>query len=60
MKLPGTYLAYAALMAVFGQTTAGIHLGLLSVNLATIVLLFLMVREMFDSFSAAWRRWRIR
>ena len=30
MKLPGTYIAYAALMAVFGQTTAGIHLGLLA------------------------------
>jgi hypothetical protein len=53
MKLPGTYLAYAGLMAIFGQTTAGIHLGLLLVNLATIVLLFLMVREMFDPFSAA-------
>ena len=52
MKLPGTYLAYAALMAVFGQTTAGIHLGLLAVNLATIVLLYRFVRELFDPFSA--------
>src|SRR5271165_6141379 len=39
MKLPGTYIAYAALMAIFGQTTSGIHLGLLAVNLATIGLL---------------------
>ncbi len=52
MKLPGTYLAYAALMAVFGQTTAGIHLGLLAVNLATIVLLYRFVRGLFDPFSA--------
>ncbi len=52
MKLPGTYLAYAALMAVFGQTTAGIHLGLLAVNLATIVLLYRFTRELFDPFSA--------
>jgi hypothetical protein len=52
MKLPGTYLAYAALMAVFGQTTSGIHLGLLAVNLATIVLLYRFVRELFDPFSA--------
>ena len=52
MKLPGGYLAYAALMAVFGQTTAGIHLGLLAVNLATIVLLYCFVRELFDRFSA--------
>ena len=25
MKLPGTYAAYAVLMAVFGQTIAGVH-----------------------------------
>ena len=52
MKLPGTYIAYAALMAVFGQTTPGIHLGLLAVNLATIVLLYRFTRELFDPFSA--------
>src|SRR3954447_20963536 len=28
MKLPGTYASYAFIMAVFGQTTRGIHLGL--------------------------------
>jgi hypothetical protein len=52
MKLPGTYVAYAALMAVFGQTTAGIHLGLLAVNAATIVLLYRFARELFDPISA--------
>jgi hypothetical protein len=52
MKLPGTYMAYAALMAVFHQTTAGVHLGLLAVNLATIWLLYRLVREMFDPLSA--------
>ena len=52
MKLPGTYIAYAALMAVFGQTTPGVHLGLLAVNLATIFLLYRLVREMFDPISA--------
>src|SRR4051812_24256407 len=31
MKLPGTYLAYALGMGIFGQTTAGIHLTLLLV-----------------------------
>jgi 4-amino-4-deoxy-L-arabinose transferase-like glycosyltransferase len=50
-KLPGLYLAYAALMAVFGQTTTGIHLGLLAVNLATIVLVFLLARDLFDSLA---------
>src|SRR5205085_8049840 len=32
MKLPGTYAAYAAILAIFGQTSHGIHLGLLLVN----------------------------
>ena len=52
MKLPGTYIAYAALMAIFGKTTAGIHMGLLTANLATIVLLYRLDRELFDPFSA--------
>src|SRR5437899_1091529 len=29
MKLPGTYAAYALIMAVFGQSAAGIHFGLM-------------------------------
>jgi 4-amino-4-deoxy-L-arabinose transferase-like glycosyltransferase len=53
MKLPGTYLAYAGLMAVFGQTIAGVHLGLLAVNLATIALIFFFTRDLFDPLSAA-------
>ena len=38
MKLPGTYFAYAAGMAVFGQTIAGIHLTLIAANSLTVVL----------------------
>jgi len=53
MKLPGTYLAYAGLMALFGQSAAGIHLGLLVVNLATIALLFLLGRDLFDPLAGA-------
>src|ERR1043165_3375255 len=37
MKLPGTHLTYAILMLVFGQTCAGVHVGFLMVNCATIV-----------------------
>ena len=44
IKLPGVDAAYALFMAVFGQTVVGIHLGLLMINLAAIVLLFLCVR----------------
>lgn len=45
MKLPGTYYAYALLMAVFGQTTEGIRLGLLAVHLISIGLLFAIGRR---------------
>jgi hypothetical protein len=51
MKFPGTYAAYAVIMAIFGQTIAGIHLGLLLVNLATITLIFFLGRRLFDSAS---------
>jgi hypothetical protein len=46
MKLPGTYAAYAGIMAVFGQTAAGVRLGLLLVNAATILLVFLLARKL--------------
>src|SRR5208337_3600694 len=47
MKFPGIYAAYAAIMAVFGQTVIGIHLGLMLVNAATIVLIYLLGRRLF-------------
>lgn len=51
MKLPGTGALYALIMAVFGETTAGIHAGLLIANLVTAVLLFLLARHLFDSLG---------
>lgn len=47
MKLPGTYAAYAAIMTVFGQTAAGIHVGVILVNAASILLMFLITRRLF-------------
>ncbi len=52
MKLPGTASAYALMMAVFGQTAVGVHLGLLLVNSASIVLLFLLTNRLFGRFAA--------
>ncbi len=49
MKFPGTYAAYAVIMSIFGQTIAGIHLGLLLVNAATIALIFLLGRRLCDT-----------
>src|SRR5262245_41239658 len=48
MKLPGTYAAYALMMAIFGQSPSGIHLGLALVNAASIVLVFLIGRRLLD------------
>jgi hypothetical protein len=46
MKFPGTYYAYAALMAVFGQTAWGIRVGLLVVHLATVGLVYALGRRL--------------
>jgi hypothetical protein len=51
MKLPGVYAAYALIMAIFGQTIGGIHLGLIVVNSASIVLVFFLVRRLFDPLA---------
>ncbi len=52
MKLPGTYYMYALLMGIFGQNVAGIHLGMLLVNLTSILLLFLIGKKMFNDLVA--------
>ena len=51
MKFPGIYAAYALIMAIFGQTIVGIHLGLLLVNAATILLIFLLGRRLINSIA---------
>lgn len=48
MKLPGTYAAYALILAVFGQSIAAIHAGLLLVNASAIVLVYLLGRRLFS------------
>ncbi len=52
VKLPGTYAAYAAILRIFGESTAGIHIGLLLVNAVTVLLLFLVGRRLFDRMAA--------
>lgn len=49
MKLPGTYAAYAAIFAFFGQSTRAIHLGLLLVNAVTIVLVAVLGRRLYGA-----------
>ena len=53
MKLPGTYVAYALIMSVFGESTSGIHAGLLVMNAATSLLIFLLARRLFGTVAGA-------
>jgi len=48
MKFPGTYLAYAVIMSVFGETPAGIHLGILVMTTATALMLFWLGKKILD------------
>jgi 4-amino-4-deoxy-L-arabinose transferase-like glycosyltransferase len=52
MKFPGTYYAYAAILALFGQTSWGIHVGLLLANAATALLLFFLGRRLLGEPGA--------
>jgi hypothetical protein len=53
MKLPGTYAAYAAMMAVFGETTSGIRIGLMLVNVGATVLVFLLAKYLYGPLAGA-------
>ena len=46
MKLPGTCMAYAAMMAVFGQTAGGIRLGMIVVTTLCAILVFLLGKRL--------------
>ena len=48
MKFPGTYLAYAVIMGIFGQTPAAIHLGILLLTTATALMLFWLGKKFLD------------
>ncbi len=46
MKFPGTSVAYAVLMSIFGESINGIHLGLILINLLTAGLIFFLGRQL--------------
>jgi hypothetical protein len=48
MKFPGVYVAYAVLMSVFGQSPAGIHLGVILVTSINTLLIFFIGRELMN------------
>lgn len=49
MKLPGTYYAYAGILAAFGESAEAVRVGLLLANLGAIVLVFLLGRRLLDA-----------
>jgi hypothetical protein len=51
MKLPGAYAAYALILGAFGQTPTAVHIGLLLVNAATTLLIFLLARRLLGNFA---------
>jgi len=53
MKLPGTGAAYALILAALGQTRSAIHVGLILVNVAASVLVFLLGARLFDYLAGA-------
>jgi len=52
MKFPGVYFFYAFFMLLFGESVAAVHLGLLLVNLASLLFLFLILRRLSGDISA--------
>ncbi|MBL0191375.1 MAG: glycosyltransferase family 39 protein [Saprospiraceae bacterium] len=48
MKLPGIYYMYAFIMAIFGKTFYGVHLGALIMNLGTMTALYYAVSKLFS------------
>jgi hypothetical protein len=52
MKLPGVGIAYAFIMFLFGETAHGIHLGLLLVNAANVLLVYLLARRLLGKDAA--------
>jgi len=52
MKFPGTYYAYSVILALLGSTPSAIRKGLLLVNTATILPLFLIARRLAGDFAA--------
>ncbi|HSH95790.1 MAG TPA: glycosyltransferase family 39 protein [Roseimicrobium sp.] len=52
MKFPGTYAAYAVIMAVFGESPSGIRLGLIAVNALTLAAVFFIGRRLLNPANA--------
>jgi len=48
MKFPGTYAMYALIMALFGETPAGIHFGVTIITTLTALMLYWLGKKILD------------
>ena len=53
MKLPGTAAAYALILAALGQTPSAVHVGLIFVNAAASLLVFLLGVRLFSYLAGS-------
>jgi hypothetical protein len=53
MKLPGTCAAYAVMMTAFGQTVAGIRIGMMIVLIVNTLLVFFLGRRLFGILAGS-------
>src|SRR6202011_2082963 len=51
MKFPGTAAVYAVVMSIFGESIIAVRVGLALVNLATILLMFLLGRKILGELG---------
>jgi len=51
-KFPGIFYFYAFMVAVFGDTVKGLHIGFMLLNIATVILLFSASRRLFSNLAA--------
>ncbi len=52
-KLPGLYTVYAFFTTLFGFNATGVHIGLFTANIVSAICLFLLVRKLFDQYTAS-------
>jgi 4-amino-4-deoxy-L-arabinose transferase-like glycosyltransferase len=53
MKLPGIFYCYAALVALFGKTISGLHIGFMFITLLSTLVIFLISKQLFDTRAGA-------
>jgi dolichyl-phosphate-mannose-protein mannosyltransferase len=51
MKFPGTSVVYALLMSIFGDSSKGVHLGLVLINLVTVGLILFLGRNLLGEVA---------